>query len=615
MAVRVCHSSEAIRKRGKAKAGAAATPSPSSANARVAHIEEKLDTLMSLLQTVTKAPSAALAVQESVRQQIRQNTQQERPHTQQQHVVDTPISLSSPATDAAAAALEAAPDAPVLFESLSHGGLEMAWTVFNSTFLPFCPFLWLPPGTTAQRLQRHRPFLLRCIVAVTTTLVRDKVAQGRAIKELLAREALVENKNSLDLLLGLLVYISWGTDPMVSRSTTLSRLVMLALSIVCDMRLTRPLPVDQHMLTTYTLNKGEVETKGGNERDSNTTATGSHGSHGSDGSSDGESEDDILSPNEQILEKQRAVLGCFLATSSVSVYFAQIDGMRWTQQMDESLRAVEANGTANPLTHHGDAVLAYQVRLQQIVQRAVNACEPAGSLPPYITQAFQANLEELKAAPPQLLTQNNMDHTIFAAHTHYVELSLNEMTFSASMLPVNPINPIDGTTPPVDDLASRIACYWRSVHAIRGLFDAVLDGIPTHAFAGLSFMIWAQLSRAIVTLVRLTTIASPELDSHAVRSVVDPLDVLDRFAERSKSAAAGLGRGLWRGPQLQHDDIFGRVAQLLRVLRAGVAARLKSVLPPVNDPNVSPWSLIESVSAQTTDSWGDIWLEGMFPRF
>ncbi|CAK7225548.1 hypothetical protein SBRCBS47491_005925 [Sporothrix bragantina] len=603
---KVCHSSEAIRKRGKAKAAAAGTPSASTANTRVAHIEEKLDSLMSLLQTVTKEPSAALALKEAVKQQSSQTQiQRERAQAQTLHVVDTPVSLSSPATDAAALAMAASPDTPVLFESLSRSSLEMAWTLFHSTFLPFCPFLWLPPDTTAQRLQRHRPFLLRCIVAVTTTLVRDKIAQGRAIKEILAHETLVENKNSMDLLLGLLVYISWGTDPMVSRSGTLSRLVMLALSIVCDMRLNRPLPVDQHMLTTYTTNKGEVETKGSGGR--------GHVDAGSHMDDRGTEEDDILSADDEALEKQRAVLGCFLITSSISVYFAQIDGMRWTPQMGECLDAVQAHGTSNPLTHHSDAVLAYQVRLQQIVQRAVHSREPAASLPPYITEAFLTNLEELKAAPPQLLAQNDITGAVFVAHIHYVELSLNEMTFSAC-IPPQPVS-VNGTTSPTEDPTARIACYWRSVHAIRGLCDVLLDGVPDHAFGGISFMVWAQLSRAIVTLVRLATIASPELDSHAVRSIVDPLDVLDRFAEHSKSAAAGLGRGLWRGPQLQHDDIYGRVAQLVRVLRAAVAARLESVEPLVNDLNVPPWPMVESVMGQTTGGWGDIWLEGVFPRF
>lgn len=332
-------------------------------------------------------------------------------------------------------------------------------------------------------------------------------------------------------------------------------------------------------------------------------------------------------------------------TVRTSIYFAQIDGMRWTPQMDDCLGAVEAN-TACP----GDVVLAYQVRLQQIVQRAIHAREHEAALPLYITQAFQTQLEELKGRRPQFPPTTNppsLDQdlqaqlwgTIFEAHEHYVELSLNEMTFSANYVPPTEAASSSSTGEEGTETSSasdvdRIQCYWRSVHAIRALCDALLESVPATAFAGYSFMVWAQLSRAIVTLVRLSTLpplvtplVEVSIDTRSVRATVDLLDVLDRFAERLKSAAAGLGRGLWLGPQRQIDDIFGRVAHLVRVLRAAVASRLEASeaglmgaghiggIPGAGEGDRPSWSMVESVLAQTTVGWGDIWLEGMFPRF
>lgn len=300
--------------------------------------------------------------------------------------------------------------------------------------------------------------------------------------------------------------------------------------------------------------------------------------------------------------------------------------MRWTPQMDDCLRAVEGHTACL-----GDVMLAYQVRLQQIVQRAIHAREHEAALPLYITQAFQTQLEELKAVrphfPPAVPHSHEQDMqaqlwgTIFAAHEQYVELSLNEMTFSANC---SPPAATGGSTESADAVPltsttdlDRVQCYWRSVHAIRALCDALLGGVPATAFAGLSFMVWAQLCRAIVTLVRLSTL--PSMDTRAVRATVDLLDVLDRFAERLKSAAAGLGRGLWLGPQRQIDDIFGRMANLVRVLRAAVATRLETSAADIqmggDGGDRPPWSIVETVLAQTTAGWGDIWLEGMFPRF
>ncbi|KJR81619.1 uncharacterized protein SPSK_00717 [Sporothrix schenckii 1099-18] len=679
---KTCHSSEAIRKRSRPKASAAGATagvlrSADATEERVATIEEKLDGIMTMLQAVTQAPAKAAAaalrdvfggrMDEHLRGVLHDGdsdgTQMEqqplplpppigqRPQTQSPRQSDTPTSLStSPATvegapGAGAAALARIPS-PVLYESLSQEARDHAWSVFRSTYLPYCPFLWFPPETTSAQLQRHRPFLLRCIVASTTTLVRDKAAQGRAIKEQLAREMLVDNRSNMDLLLGLLVFIAWGSDPMVSRSGTLSRLVMLALSLVCDMRLHKPLPADQHMVTTYTGDDPKCDEKG-YER---VPAAAGVAAGVADVADVTDTDGIHLSDSEETLAKQRAVLGCFLIASSTSIYFAQIDGMRWTPQMAGCLRAVEAH-TACP----GDVVLAYQVRLQQIVQRAVHAREHEAALPLYITDAFRTQLHELTAARPQFPPAMAMDiasgqqhqdapspvqlwTAVSAAHEQYVELSLSEMTFSAADSPSAADAPTteEGSTTSTETDVDRVQCYWRSVHAIRALCDALLDGVPPTAFAGVSFMVWAQLFRAVVTLVRLSTLppraprVDVAIDARAVRATVDLLDVLDRFAERLKSAAAGLGRGLWRGPQRQIDDVFGRMAHLVRVLRAAVATRLETTavdgdgdadadghsrLAANDTAEPPPWHLVETVMGQTTVGWGDIWLEGMFPRF
>ncbi|KIH89710.1 hypothetical protein SPBR_06731 [Sporothrix brasiliensis 5110] len=686
---KTCHSSEAIRKRSRPKSSAAGATagelrSADTADERVASIEEKLDGIMTMLQAVTQAPAKAAAaalrdvfggrMDEHLRGVLHDGdsdgTQMEqqplplpppigqRPQTQSPRHPDTPTSLSTRPDTAegapgAGAAASARIPSPVLYESLSQEARDHAWSVFRSTYLPYCPFLWFPPETTSAQLQRHRPFLLRCVVASTTTLVRDKAAQGRAIKEQLAREMLVDNRSNIDLLLGLLVFIAWGSDPMVSRSGTLSRLVMLALSLVCDMRLHKPLPADQHMVTTYTGDNPKSDEKG-YERVPAAAGDAAGVADDADaegGAGKGGTDDIYLSDSEETLAKQRAVLGCFLIASSTSIYFAHIDGMNWTPQMDDCLRAVEAH-TACP----GDVVLAYQVRLQQVVQQAVHAREHEAALPLYITDAFRTQLHELTAArpqfPPAMAMTSGQQHqdapspiqlwtAVAVAHEQYVELSLSEMTFSAADTPSAADAPTEeGSTTSTETDVDRVRCYWRSVHAIRALCAALLDGVPPTAFAGVSFMVWAQLCRAVVTLVRLSTLppltprVDVSIDARAVRASVDLLDVLDRFADRLKSAAAGLGRGLWRGPQRQIDDVFGRMAHLVRVLRAAVATRLETTAADADaDANghsrlaansgpgrgdtaePPPWHLVETVMGQTAVGWGDIWLEGMFPRF
>ena len=87
---------------------------------------------------------------------------------------------------------------------------EECLSVFVTHRLPYLPLVYLPPGTTAQRLRNERPFLWLCIVAVTSKSpsqrhalcdrIRDTVAQ-RMVHDVAGRD--------VDFLLGLLVYMAW----------------------------------------------------------------------------------------------------------------------------------------------------------------------------------------------------------------------------------------------------------------------------------------------------------------------------------------------------------------------------------------------------------------------
>lgn len=114
--------------------------------------------------------------------------------------------------------------------------------------LPSFSFTTINPNATAQQLQRDRPFLMRAIVAVASPSKQQKIAYGRQLKELLAQRMLIQNQSSLDLLHGLLVFIAWGYDHIINPSGTLSRLMLLAISLACDLRLDKPLPSDEHMM-------------------------------------------------------------------------------------------------------------------------------------------------------------------------------------------------------------------------------------------------------------------------------------------------------------------------------------------------------------------------------
>jgi len=141
---------------------------------------------------------------------------------------------------------------------------------------------------------------------------------------------------SMDLLLGLLTYIAWGWDHVLSRCS-LSRLMMVAISLVGEMRLDKSVPQDLHTMGLFT-----------------------PGFEGWYGEASGEVTAQFF------LERQRAVLGCFVLSSVVSAYFTQVDAMRWTPQMDEALAAISNNEECPT-----DAALALQVRLTLLATKAI----------------------------------------------------------------------------------------------------------------------------------------------------------------------------------------------------------------------------------------------------
>ncbi len=73
----------------------------------------------------------------------------------------------------------------------------------------YFPILILPASTTARQLRQDRPFLWLCIMAISTKSSEQSKTLGREIRLTIGREILMEGKNNLDLLLGLLVYIAW----------------------------------------------------------------------------------------------------------------------------------------------------------------------------------------------------------------------------------------------------------------------------------------------------------------------------------------------------------------------------------------------------------------------
>ncbi|KAI1098443.1 putative C6 transcription factor [Jackrogersella minutella] len=536
-----CCPSDSFRKRN--------TQKNQNSTARIAHLEGRLEGLVSLLQSVAKSPDSS----DSLRKVLDENLAGHGQPSAEPQVI-TPISISSNAAKLPSAAaadsdytavgspletsysLEVDDSPNTDFDEPPDDEADAYLAIFRSQMLKHLSFVHIPLELTVQQLRQKRPFLLRAIIAVASSSAQQKMARGKELKRILAQKVIIENQSSLDLLLGVLTYVAWSWDTLLNKSGTLSRLIMLAISIVGNLRLDKPLPEDVHMIGPLT-----------------------------PGFADGH-KCEVDDPEQCYLERQRAVLGCFILSSIVSSYYAQMDPMRWTPQMEEGLRAIASNKECPT-----DEAFAVQIRLQLLAQRTLFIREQQGENHPHVATAplptfvylnsLHGQLNELRESISSELEQEKT----LVAQVHYIELCINEATHTA-----NSSAPLL-TTPSIGDNDytsgyERLECLWRSVNAIKSWFDIFFTLSPS-AFRGLSFPFWAQLARCTVILYRLSTLEDPAWDRKAVRDVVDLSLVLDQIAKNMEQASREAG-------EQSNDDVLMQVSRLLGRFRALVGAKM-----------------------------------------
>ncbi|OBT39040.1 hypothetical protein VE00_10699 [Pseudogymnoascus sp. WSF 3629] len=534
--------------------------------ARIGDLEGEVESLVKLLSLVAQSPSLSVTLRSAARED---ETLAGYAHLLSQDDSDWPsnaadtamggdddtatqpsrensfaIDLSSPY--AGGTTSDTLASTPLALDGPSTHDLETCVAIFRDKMLPCFSFTDISPNVTAQELQRDRPFLVRAILAVASPSREQKLAYGWKLKEVLAQTTLVQNQSSLDLLQGLLTFTAWSYDHMLNPTGTLSRLILLAISLACDLRLDKPLPSDEHMM------KPMVD--GSSEQENNTTK------------------------HWFVVEEQRAVLACYALSSIISIYFAQIDVMKWKPRMEESLRAIEANREC-----HSDVAFAFQVRLQLLAQKAVQVREqrewdsarvdsdtgPALSANFYI-RTLQEQLHQLNESLPATLQRRGP----LIMHMHYIELCMNET--ARTLYP----NALQGPIPwpggnsgngasmsGADSLGyERLDFSWRSVGAIKAWMEMFFSLSPAEC-AGLSFIHMAQLARCLMVLYRLSTFVHPAWDCHLVRSTVDLLLVLDGVADKLELASSESG-------EISSEDQFMRLSRMMRKFRANAVSKM-----------------------------------------
>ncbi|RDW76677.1 fungal specific transcription factor domain-containing protein [Aspergillus mulundensis] len=345
---------------------------------------------------------------------------------------------------------------------------------FRSKMLPSFPFIDLTPDMTSWYLRQNRPLLYQAICTVTTFSTQERLAQVEELKQKLFSSAFMKVESNIDLLLASLTYLAWSTDPFLGRADLVSRLMMLAISLVYDLRLFKPSSKDVQLIMTIT--QGRTDESPAHDE------------------------------------------------TPISSHLGRQDALRWTPQMEEALRLLTIS-EACP----ADRLFVCQVRLQLLKQRADDARQQDDtrtSAPGLLyLKTLRRELQELRASFPMDLQQID----ILSTHAQYVELYINQLAFTISK-----DSPLAASSngPSGNALAfQRLECLWHSVENIKSWLDSFYS-IPCSKLSGQPFHFWSQMILTITLLKYLSTLKDPDWDCQAVRNTVHLISTMDCMLQR-----------------------------------------------------------------------------------
>ncbi|GFN17280.1 hypothetical protein AtubIFM55763_004275 [Aspergillus tubingensis] len=429
---------------------------------------------------------------------------------------------------------------------------EEYFTIFLTKMLPYFPCLYVPSGTTAEKLRRDKPFTWLCIMAIASKSSAQRRILFDRIKHTVAQRLVHEYScRELDMLQGLLLYLGWSNQQVYNKAN-IYVFTQLATGIVYEMGLFNPEAKGKHMLLCVHPEPHENRT----------------------------------APPRQVMEERRAVLGCFLLTSTIATFLQQSDSLRWTRHLEDCLRLLEEQQECA-----NDGILVQQVRLQLVTDglslgsryggsSGVESMRPSPSvyLRPMQTQ-LQSRLQEIMSRHGC----HSKGYKIVLLHHYNTSLSLYE-----SALPKGAISSTVNVT--YEHLDYLYGC----LDATKSWFDVFLS-IPPGEYIGFPFAVFAQMVQNLATLFQLSTLESPLWDTANVRRTADILRILDTIV--SHMSLVSTINGLDGGTEA---DICSIIAQTYHAVRVGWETRLNtdpivsSVVDPVppiidqNLPNIPP---------------------------
>jgi hypothetical protein len=209
---------------------------------RRSQLEEKLSDLVSLLESQRSQLQAnSIGQRASVSEPEAPLSPKTLETAREVYLTDCHSQCLTPITLASKSTVQGSPsnESVVYSSAASRLKAEEYLYMFRMHHLECFPLIYLPAETKVDEIQRERPFLWLNIQAVCERSPSKKNELGLRIRETLATQVVVEGERSIDLLLGLLVYMSWAFY-FFRGKPLLGILTGIAKSLVIDLRLDIP---------------------------------------------------------------------------------------------------------------------------------------------------------------------------------------------------------------------------------------------------------------------------------------------------------------------------------------------------------------------------------------
>ncbi|KAH8669084.1 hypothetical protein BX600DRAFT_266958 [Xylariales sp. PMI_506] len=385
---------------------------------------------------------------------------------------------------------------------------------FRAEHLHFFPFLEISSTTTAWQFQQDKPLLWLVIIAVCARSPMPQADIIIKIREMIATQLLIQGQRNLDLLLGILTYMTWSQN-LTSGRLQLSLMANMAWSLATDLRI-------------------------------NTVMT-EEGSH-SLGCTTPFPNPKATAYKPRTHEDRRALLGCYITTSSISAML-RYDQVRWSPVMEE---AAEALSTSNERLE--DHLIVALARVTRVAEKATRTVRRSAQQPQHRAdssidhiEALQASLAQVKSGIPTDLLQNG----VLLSYLYNAQISIYEL----ALLP-----------PPVSASTSARPVRFKKLKYLDSCVEATKLSLENYlyfdvnAYIALPCSVMFHFGRSLQVLYWLSLVDEPGWDHSAVQERADVLDYNARIAERIEQAGVIFNS---KGGRANYQ-VFSSAAAILR---------------------------------------------------